>query len=342
MIHVEGVAAKSLPNAALRRMGALCTNVTFHLGKGCHAISGGGTDPDVARLLLEVLAGQIKPSRGKVAVLGHAAGTAKATQAIAYVDRDVALPEDMTPLAIAALEGQLRGGAREPLARLRTLGLERFAQRPVRTLTPEERRSVALAIAVTSSAKVLLLDEPFVRITGEAAGRVAEAVRAFAAGGAERCVLVATASQRDAKALGAEVHGLVNERLVPATYGAGTEHFVLVVVVSDPMRLAAAVATEGGALTVTATATAVEIHTNDLVAAAEMVARAALAESLAVVSMTSSGAGAYVRDGRMAEKTMGEAARKLTSLAPPPPEPSDPSAHDREPVATAQDPGGHP
>jgi len=321
VIHLAGVAAKSLPDAVARRTGALCTNLTFLLGRGCHALSG-PTDPEVARLVLELAAGQVQASRGKVTVLGHPAGSPRALREVAYVDRDVVLPDDMTPLAVAALEAQLRGGARDPLARLRVLGLERLGKRPIRTLSAEERRAVALAVAVTSEAKVLLLDEPFVRVAGEAVGKVAEAVRTFVSAEAtgDRLVLVATASERDAKALGAEVHCLYNERLVPVTYGVASETAVLVVVVSDPMRLAAEVASEGAALRVTATATSVEIHTNDLVAAAETVARAALSESLSVISMTTKGAGAMAL-APAHEKTMGEAARKLPSLAPPPPDP---------------------
>jgi hypothetical protein len=51
------------------------------------------------------------------------------------------------------------------------------------------------------------------------------------------------------------------------------------------MRLAAVLATEGSAVSVTASEGAVEIVTNDLRAAADTVARAAAAEPLGVVSM---------------------------------------------------------
>lgn len=319
MIFLEAVAAKSLPDLRTRRPGALATRLGFLLGRGCHALSGPGTDPALASLVLELCAGEIVPSRGKVEILGNRAGTARARREAIYVGREPPLPDDMTPLEAARLEASLRGAGKDPAARLRALGLERLAERRIATLTSPERRAVALAIAVGSSAKVLLLDEPFVQIASEAAARLAEAVRSSASA-PDRAVLLATASLRDAKALGAEVHGLVGERLVPAGYPTAGEGTVLVVVASDPMRLASEIAAEGVALGVSATATSVEVHTSDPVAAAEAVARAALATSIAIVAMTTKSAGGLGPVVAPAA-TIGEAARKLPSLAPPPPPP---------------------
>ena len=169
MIFFEGVAGKLLPDAASRRTGAIYKNLTFHLGAGCHAIGGPTTDPQAARLLLELAAGHVRASRGKVRILTHAPGSAKVSADVVYVPRDVVLPEELTALAVVALDGKARGrangangakgasAAADPAARLAALGLGDLAKRPVRTLSLPERRGVALAIAVTCGAKILLL-----------------------------------------------------------------------------------------------------------------------------------------------------------------------------------------
>lgn len=321
MIFFEGVAAKSLPDSATSRTGAIYKSLSFHLGEGCHAIGGPSTDPQAARLLLELAAGLERPSRGNVRVLSHPAGSARVVADVAYVPRDVLLPDSLTALEVVRLDAAVRGRqktAAEPMARLQSLNLEGFAKRKVHTLSLPERRGIAMAIAVTSGAKVLLVEEPFVDLCGPAVGSLAGAVRGFAAV-KDRCVLVATASRRDASSLGAAVQGLVNERLVPAGYGVSGEASVLHVVLSDPMKLAAAFAQEGAAHTIFATATSVEIHTDDLHAAANTVARAAVAESLSIVSMYATG-GAMIAGEP--DRLLGEAARTLSSLAPPPLEPA--------------------
>ena len=71
MILFEGAAAKSLPDTASRRTGAIYKNLSFHLGAGCHAIGGAATDPSAARLLLDLAAGLVRPSGGKVTVLSQ-------------------------------------------------------------------------------------------------------------------------------------------------------------------------------------------------------------------------------------------------------------------------------
>jgi ABC-type nitrate/sulfonate/bicarbonate transport system ATPase subunit len=315
MILFEGAAAKSLPDTASRRTGAIYKNLSFHLGAGCHAIGGAATDPSAARLLLDLAAGLVRPSGGKVTVLSQVPGTAKLAADVAYVPRDVVLPESLTPIEVATLDAAIRGRkktAKDATSRLAALGLEGLAKRKVQSLSLPERRGVALAVALTSGAKVLLVEEPFVDTCGPAVARLASLVREFAAA-PQRCVLVATASLRDASSLGAAVQGLLNERLVPAGYAIEGELRVLHVVVSDPMRLAAAFAAEGAAHTILATSTSVEIHTRDLVATANTVARVAVAEDLSVVSMYSASGGV----GNEPQRQLGVGARALSSLAPP-------------------------
>jgi energy-coupling factor transporter ATP-binding protein EcfA2 len=69
----------------------------------------------------------------------------------------------------------------------------------VRSLSQGEARAVSLAIALSSSAKVLLLEDPLAQLEPAATRHVAEALRARGAAGA--AVVLTTASVRDATSL---------------------------------------------------------------------------------------------------------------------------------------------
>lgn len=315
MILFEGVRAKSLPDTASGRTGALYKSLSFHLGPGCHALV--GADPAASRLLLDLASGRADARGGKVRVLDSA--PAAMASRIAYVPKDVVLPESMTVKGVVELDIAVRGTKKaagksgDPASRLAALDCAHLADRPVHTLTSQEMRAVALAIALTSNADVLLLEEPFVGISGHAAPRLTSAMQAFL--GKSTLVLVTTASLHDAKLLGAQVTSLSNERLVPRSYGtsasaaSGAED-VLFVVASDNMRLAAAIASEGVAQDLRVEHGALEIRTRDLEAAATAIARAALHESLTIVSLSS--------ESREGARVVERAASALSSLRPPP------------------------
>jgi ABC-2 type transport system ATP-binding protein len=316
MILFEGVRAKALPDTASGRTGALYKSLSFHLGAGCHAVV--GADPAAARLLLDLASGRALARGGKVRVF-DAAPSAVAAR-IAYVPKDVVLPESMTVKGVVELDIAIRGSRKtpgksgDPTSRLATLDCSHLAERPMYTLSVGETRAVALAIALTSNADLVLIEEPFVGISGRAAPKLASAVQAFV--GKSTMVLVTTASLHDAKLLGAQVTSLSNERLVPRSYGthasagAGTED-VLFVIASDNMRLAAAIASEGVAQDLRVEHGALEIRTRDLEAAAAAIARAALHESLTIVSLSS--------ESREGARVVERAASALSSLRPPAP-----------------------
>ncbi len=314
MILFEGVRAKALPDTASGRTGALYKSLSFHLGAGCHAVV--GADPAAARLLLDLASGRADARGGKVRVLEAAPSTSAVAARIAYVPKDVVLPESMTVKGVVELDIAVRGSRKtagkngDPTSRLATLDCAHLADRAVRTLTAQETRAVALAIALTSNADVVLVEEPFVGISGRAAPRLASAVHAFA--GKSTMVLVTTASLHDAKLLGAQITSLSNERLVPRSYGAsaaGSTEDVLFVVASDNMRLAAAIASEGVAQNLRVEHGALEIHTRDLESTASAIARAALHESLTIVSLSS--------ESREGARVVERAASALSSLRPP-------------------------
>lgn len=194
MILLEGVSANGIaaegPPSPLRALHLAC-------GAGVHAIVSGPTDG--GRTLLDVVSGRTTPTAGRVTVLGVAPHETRGK--IAHVALDAALPDalrvDETCDLAADLAGEARRLARERLA---VLGIEALATRKVSSLDRAEARSVAFAIALTSAAPVLLVDEPLALLAPEAMGRVVPALRARATAGA--CVVVVTSSVRDATLVG--------------------------------------------------------------------------------------------------------------------------------------------
>ncbi len=183
MIEVASLSAKGdLPTA---RGAALLQNVSFTWERGVLAVL--GAPYDGTTLLLSVLAGLVRPKSGRVQVRG----------AVAHVPVDVVLPDALRVEEVCELAGELRGDPRKPAPeRLAPLGLEALARRRASSLSPAEARGVSLAIALSSTAPVLLVEEPLAMIEPTVPSRVIEAIRARAAAGA--CVVVTTASVRDA------------------------------------------------------------------------------------------------------------------------------------------------
>ena len=171
--------------------------VTFSWERGVLAVLGAPVDGTLA--LLEAAAGMTRIRAGTVTIAGGdpAAGRTR----IAYVPLASSLPDALRVDEVCDLAGALRREpAQTPAARLAVLGLEALAKRRVRSLSACESRAVSLALALSSKASVLLVEEPFVGLDGPAPARVVEALRARATAGA--AVLVTTASVRDATRLG--------------------------------------------------------------------------------------------------------------------------------------------
>jgi ABC-type multidrug transport system ATPase subunit len=164
--------------------------------------------------------------------------------------------------------------------RLERLGLGALARRPVRTLTPDEARGVALVEAITSQAQVLLVEEPFAALDPRAASAVAAALRGRAREGA--CVIVSTASVRDALDLADEVLTFDRGALVrraPVTdplATSGIRGAAMRAVVSDARALLAALAHEPACEAAAAEAGAVVASGADVIALADAIARAVL------------------------------------------------------------------
>ncbi|MEZ5925290.1 MAG: ABC transporter ATP-binding protein [Hyphomicrobiaceae bacterium] len=116
--------------------------------------------------LLRVVADIIKPSSGTVEVGGRAPSAARLARDIGFVFQDAALLEWRRILNNVALPLELAGvGKAEREERCRALldlvGLKGFEQAWPRQLSGGMRQRAAIARALATSPKVLLMDEPF-------------------------------------------------------------------------------------------------------------------------------------------------------------------------------------
>ncbi|HEY2510021.1 MAG TPA: ATP-binding cassette domain-containing protein [Polyangiaceae bacterium] len=258
------------------------------LEAGTHALLGARTDG--AWMVLALLSGSVPLRGGRAQVLGADPGSPQVRRRVAFVPLEVSLPEPFTVEEMLAAAATVRGEkARPAQARLELLGLAPLAPRRCSSLSREEARAVALAEAITSSAEVLLLEEPLAAVDVRALGVVADRLRERARSGA--CVVVATGSARDARTLADDVLTFDRGALVrraPATDPlafAGPRGAAVRVVSSDPKRLAAALATEPPVHDVAIEGEVVVARGEDAVSIAGAVARVAVREAIAVEAL---------------------------------------------------------
>lgn len=176
-------------------MHAVLTHVSLEHHKGVLGII--GAPKDGTTLLCDVIDGAVKPSSGRVALFG---GSPQAVRSrLARVSLNAPLPDALRVEEVCDLAGRVRGETEQSANdRLAVLGVTHLAARRTGSLALEERRAVALAIALTSKAELMVLEEPLAAMDAVASSRVVAAIRARAASAA---VVVTTASTRDAAQL---------------------------------------------------------------------------------------------------------------------------------------------
>lgn len=210
---VELVSVVARGPAERGRVRASLASVSLQARAGVLAIVGARNDG--TSLLFDVIEGKVRPSAGRVLVLGVAPDQARAR--VARVSMDAPLPDAVRVEEICAIAADLRGEPRRPAAeRLDVLGAGALAKRRASTLSVDERRTVAFAIALTSRADVLLVEEPLAAVDPVAPGLIIEALRARAA---NACVLVTTASPRDATRVGDRLGLLTAGAFMPIAPG---------------------------------------------------------------------------------------------------------------------------
>jgi ABC-type multidrug transport system ATPase subunit len=262
--------------------------LTATLEAGTHALVGGRLDGP--SIVLALVAGHVNVRAGSVRVSGAAPDDSHVRRALAYVPLDAALPEPLRVDAALAMASRVRGErAKDPRSRLDVLGIASLATRAVRSLSREERRAVALAEALTCEAQVILVDEPLAALEPRAAAAACEALRARAAQGA--CVVVATASMREARTLADDVLTFARGALVrraPASDPlvlAGPRGAAVRAVASDGARLAAALAEEAVVRDVSVVGGVVVARGSDAVVIAGAIARAAYRAEVTIESL---------------------------------------------------------
>lgn len=160
-----------------------------------------GAPVDGTSLLFDVLDATVEPTSGRALVLEKAPDVARPH--VARVSLDAPLPESLDVGEVCDLASDLRGEPRRAASdRLSVIGVAMLAPRKVRSLTPGERRAVSLAIALTSTARVVLVEEPLVAIDPVAPRLVVDALQARAS---SCTILLTTASPRDAARFGGRV-----------------------------------------------------------------------------------------------------------------------------------------
>jgi ABC-type multidrug transport system ATPase subunit len=195
MIDLAALRAKKTPFEAVP--------LTLHLGPGTHAFLGRPEDGGPA--LLATLGATQRAAQGRATVVGHALGSPAARRAVAYVPPTIVLPDALRVEEVLAVASAIRGEPASPVTpRLTAMGIAHLARRAAKSLSSAEARAVALAEALTSSVPVLLLDEPLTGLEPQAAQHVRAAI---VARGKQQgsCVVVATASIRDASDLADDV-----------------------------------------------------------------------------------------------------------------------------------------
>jgi ABC-type sulfate/molybdate transport systems ATPase subunit len=188
---------------------------SFENGTYCFTGFEAGRAPDTATRILAAIAGLRPPERGKITIDGVAPDSAPALRRAigSLFATEAALPAGSVADGMDALL-QLRGTPHTAAVEcLRVVGATHLHPRLAETLSADERRGVALALALASERpRVLALDSPLA-INCVDTGRVRERLRSLKG----QCVIVIiTASHRDYADLGAlEVRLRDNRMLYP-------------------------------------------------------------------------------------------------------------------------------
>ncbi|HET9087476.1 MAG TPA: heme ABC exporter ATP-binding protein CcmA [Acidobacteriaceae bacterium] len=169
-IHLEEVSKVYGDFAALRKV-----TVEIRSGQTFVVLGQNGAGKST---LLRILAGLIRPSFGKVGVLGSQ-DVAAIRRRIGYLSHDSMLYDELTALEnldyaarLYARDDPSAAPVREPEEALDLVGLDAKLDRPVGKFSQGMRQRAALARVLMSRPELLLLDEPFSNVDGASSSKM--------------------------------------------------------------------------------------------------------------------------------------------------------------------------
>ena len=208
---------------------------------GAHVVL--GTELGGTSTLVELAAGLVRPSAGRVTVDGRAPYShADLRRRVASLCAAEALPPARHVSGALGLALRARGDARSPASVLEAAGLAHFAPRRPTELSAREACAVALALALSHPAPLLIaLFEPLALADLVSEAFVLEALTRLAGAGA---IVLSTASRvEDATRLGGQMSALERGIWLPAAaLPAPRGPVTLRVHTPEPRRLAARLA----------------------------------------------------------------------------------------------------
>jgi len=171
--------------------------------------------------VISCISGLLKPSAGRVTVLGHdvvSEGVA-ARAALGIVPQELALYEDLSARENLSFWGGAYGlGGAALKARiaavLKLVGLGDRAKEPVKNFSGGMKRRLNFACGIVHEPRVLLLDEPTVGVDPQSRVRLLDLVRSQAATGT--CVLYTTHYMEEAESLCDQLAIVDNGRIIAA------------------------------------------------------------------------------------------------------------------------------
>jgi ABC-type multidrug transport system ATPase subunit len=228
-----------LKQLTVRHRGQDVIDVTHDFRAGRHALLGRAEDG--VSVLLACIAGEARPKRGSISVLGGPPSAQRGR--VAWIPLGVKLPDVLRVDEMIAIARSIRKNAPvEANAVLAPLGLEALAKRRADTLDAGEARAVALAEALAApSVSVVLIEEPFVAMTASAANVLPKILSARK----NTCVVISTASASDAALLAEDFVVFDRGKLATVTSdvrGASKDTPRLRIVAEDTRALAAELA----------------------------------------------------------------------------------------------------
>lgn len=143
--------------------------------------------------LLRTAAGLLEPSKGKVLVMGHKAGSIEARAAVSYIPDSPVLYDDLSVAEHLEYIARLHGNEEwEALADhlIERLGLSSRSEELPSTFSRGLRQKVSIALAFVRPFDLMLVDEPFVGLDQPGRAALLELLREAADAGA--AVLVST------------------------------------------------------------------------------------------------------------------------------------------------------